>query len=433
MLFDLSAYDIKPLVLVGRRDYVDAHPTESAAFLECFLRAMREAQDDPAKFADVMRGEIQQEFDLDLTADTVHTMLDRLVLQPSFTPDVMATLNTDAAAELKAAKIKALPDMDKFLRLDMLKTALSKAGWDEMRMAHGTVGAHTPLLAALAGDGFKLAGVTVTPRRFATGAEGIQAIVHGSVDFGEAGAQPALVAMASSRVALVGLVSYAAPFQWLQVAPDSSIKTVGDLAGKRVAVDVGTSLEQSFIFKFLPQHGLSAKDITVVKMKTADQLAALEAGDVDAILQVEFDASKYVNEGHARDLASLKDADLQPVLIYASKEAINRNEQQVVDVLRGLLWGQDMVRTEPDAVAGILETFYTSIGQDYPKEGMLTTLRQMTDELDPKITDTILSYLQDQAAALHAAGRLPQIPDWNTAVRNDLMEEAMKQRIAVSQ
>ena len=112
---------------------------------------------------------------------------------------------------------------------------------------------------------------------------------------------------------------------------------------------------------------MSASDITVVKMKTADQLAALEAGKVDAILQVDFDASKYVGDGHARNLASLKGADLQPVLIYANKEAINRNEAAGCHVLRGLLWGQDMVRTEPDKTAGILDQFYTSIGDELPE------------------------------------------------------------------
>ncbi len=433
ILFDLSDYDIKPLLLVGRRDYVDAHPEELAAFLACFLGAMREAEDNPTKFAEALQQEVKEEFDLDLTAETVGSMLNRLILQPSFTPDVMATLTTDADAELKAGKIKNLPDMDKYLRLDMLKAALSKSGWDEMRIAHGTVGAHTPFLAALAGDGFKKAGVDVVTRRFATGAEGIQAVIDGRVEFGEAGAQPTLNVLASGRVALVGLVSYAAPFQWLQVAPNSSIQTVKDLVGKRVAVDVGTSLEQNFLFKFLPMEGLSADDITVVKMKTAKQIEALKAGEVDAILQVEFDAAKYVSEGSARNLASLKDADLQPVLIYANKEAINRNEEQVVDVLRGLLWGQDMVRTNPKAVAEILAGFYTSIGQDYPKAGMLATLEKMTDEIDPTITDTILSYLKDQAETLYAAGKLSRIPDWDTAVRTDLMEKAIQERIAVAQ
>jgi ABC-type nitrate/sulfonate/bicarbonate transport system substrate-binding protein len=433
ILFDLSAYDVKPILLVGRRDYVDEHPEETAAFLECFFRAMREAQDNPVKTANIMREEVAEEFGFDLTADTVSAMLGRVIVQPSFTPDVMMTIDTDAATQLETGRIEALPDTDRLIRLDLQAEALEKAGWDGMRIAHGTVGAHTPLLTALAGDGFKLAGVDVVTRRFPTGAEGIQGVIDGRAEFGEAGAQPTLRVLASGRVALVGLVGYAAPFQWLQVAPDSSIKTVKDLVGKRVAVDVGTSLEQNFLFKFLPMEGLSADDITVVEMKTAKQIDALKAGEVDAILQVEFDAAKYVSEGSARNLASLKDADLQPVLIYANKEAIHRNKQQVIDVLRGVLWGQDMVRTNPEAVAEILEDFYTSIGRDYPKDGMLATLQTMTDEIDPMITETIVSYLQDQAEALHAAGRLSQIPDWDTAVRTDLMEEAMKERLPVAQ
>jgi ABC-type nitrate/sulfonate/bicarbonate transport system substrate-binding protein len=433
VLFDLRAYDIKPLVLLGRRDYVDSHPKESATFLECYLRAMREAQDDPVKLAEVMREQVKEEFNLDLTVDTVRSMLGRVVLQPSFTPDVMATFDADAETQLKAGKIKNLPDMNAYLRLDLLNAALSKAGWDEMRMAHGTVGAHTPLLAAISADAFKEAGVEVVTRRFPTGAEGVKAVINGTVDIGEAGAAPALQAIASGRAALIGVVNLASAFQWVQVAPDSPITTIAELKGKRVAVDVGTSLEQSFTFRVLPMHGLSAADITAVDIRTAKQVDALAAGEVDAILQVEFDASKYVAEGRVRNLASMEGADLQPMLIYASKEAINRNREQLVDVLRGLLWGQDMMRLRPAEVTSLLQSFYAAAGLEYPAAEMIATLQQMTGRIDPIVNAEIVSYLQEQAEELKAAGRLDNVPDWDSAVRNDLMEEAMKEPLLVAQ
>ncbi len=435
VLFDFGRYDIKPIVLVGQRDFVDSHPKESAAFLECYLRAMREVQNNPKHVAEVMREHVKNVFNMDLSDDVIASMVGRIVVQPTFTPDVMATLDVDAKSQLAKGTIKQMPDMSRFLRLDMLNAALPQAGWDEMRIGHGIVGAHAPLLVALAGDAFAKAGVKVDGHPFGSGAAGISASINQTMDVGDGCAQPVLQAMSSGRVIVLGMVGYAAALQRLQVAADSDIKSVKDLAGKRIAMVVGSSLEQAFVYKVLPKYGLSGDDVTIVNMRSADgRAAALKSGEIDAMLQVEFNASKYVNEGIARNLLDLSGADLQPCMIFAGVDALNRNESQIVDVLRGLVWGEDMVRTQPDKVAALLEKFYASIGISYSKEAMSATVHEMAGkEVNPVVTDDIIAYLKDQANELHAAGTLAEIPNWDTSIRNDLMEKALANRIPVTE
>jgi sulfonate transport system substrate-binding protein len=59
------------------------------------------------------------------------------------------------------------------------------------------------------------------------------------------------------------------------------IESIKDLKGRKVAFQKGTILHWAFL-KALDANGLSAKDVTIVDLKTADQLAALAAGSIDA-------------------------------------------------------------------------------------------------------------------------------------------------------
>src|SRR6202166_1162297 len=103
----------------------------------------------------------------------------------------------------------------------------------------------------------------------------------GSIDFGSTAGSAALVAKINGNP-IKSIYVFSRP-EWtaLVTTKDSSIATVADLQGKRVAVTRGTD-PHIFLVRALLGAGLSEKDITPVLLQHADGKTALIRGDVDA-------------------------------------------------------------------------------------------------------------------------------------------------------
>ncbi len=102
-----------------------------------------------------------------------------------------------------------------------------------------------------------------------------------SIDFGStAGAAALLARINGSPIKAVYI--YSKP-EWtaLVTGKDSSIRTVADLKGKRVAVTRGTD-PYIFLLRTLQLHGLTERDIRPVLLQHQDGRTALEQGQVDA-------------------------------------------------------------------------------------------------------------------------------------------------------
>src|SRR6202163_2577212 len=103
----------------------------------------------------------------------------------------------------------------------------------------------------------------------------------GSIDFGSTAGSAALVAKINGNP-IKSIYVYSRP-EWtaLVTGKDSTIKSIADLKGKRVAVTRGTD-PHIFLVRALLDAGLSEKDITPVLLQHADGKTALIRGDVDA-------------------------------------------------------------------------------------------------------------------------------------------------------
>jgi sulfonate transport system substrate-binding protein len=102
-----------------------------------------------------------------------------------------------------------------------------------------------------------------------------------SIDFGSTAGAAALLARINGSP-IKGVYIYSKP-EWtaLVTGKDSTIRTVADLKGKRVAVTRGTD-PYIFLLRSLAKNGLGEKDIKTVLLQHQDGRTALEKGDVDA-------------------------------------------------------------------------------------------------------------------------------------------------------
>ncbi|MFT3716178.1 MAG: ABC transporter substrate-binding protein [Gordonia sp. (in: high G+C Gram-positive bacteria)] len=118
---------------------------------------------------------------------------------------------------------------------------------------------------------------------FEAGPPLLEAEAAGKVDIGGTGAPPAVFAQAAnSPIKIVGVETYPKVNDYLLVAPDSPIKTVADLKGKKVAFTKGSS-SNGLVLALLKQAGLKPSDIQETYLNPTEGLSAFQSGQVDAL------------------------------------------------------------------------------------------------------------------------------------------------------
>ncbi|MFF3379305.1 ABC transporter substrate-binding protein [Streptomyces sp. NPDC002680] len=127
---------------------------------------------------------------------------------------------------------------------------------------------------------------------YATGAPITAAMVAGKVDIGSMGDFPLLINASRGKqlnapTRLVSVTGYNSrgALNTVVTAPDSDLKSLSDLRGKKVSTSVGSAADGTLV-RALEQAGLDPdKDISKLNQQPAVGASALEAGSADALSQ----------------------------------------------------------------------------------------------------------------------------------------------------
>jgi sulfonate transport system substrate-binding protein len=128
----------------------------------------------------------------------------------------------------------------------------------------------------------KAEGYTVTWTVFPGGPQLLEALNVGAIDFGTTGEAPPIFAQAAGAPLLyVGHEPPAPKGEAIIVPKDSTIASIADLKGKRVALNKGSNVHYLLV-RALEANGLGLSEIESVFLPPADARAAFENGKVDA-------------------------------------------------------------------------------------------------------------------------------------------------------
>ncbi|MET3806278.1 sulfonate transport system substrate-binding protein [Nakamurella sp. UYEF19] len=134
----------------------------------------------------------------------------------------------------------------------------------------------------------------------------LEALGAGAIDLASASEIPPIFAAQSGGAGSLVTVAVRQGTTLLQevvVPAGSAIKTVADLKGKKVAY-VQNTTAHLFLFESLERAGLKWSDITPVALSTSDGLAALLAGQVDALASY----GNAIVTAHAKGATTMVDA-----------------------------------------------------------------------------------------------------------------------------
>jgi sulfonate transport system substrate-binding protein len=210
------------------------------------------------------------------------------------------------------------------------------------------------------------------------------------------------------------------------VPKGSDIKTVKDLAGKKVAVGKGTSAHGMFV-NALERNGLSTDDLEVAFLLPPDGLAAFSSGAVDAWVVWDPFVTQAVQEEGAVEIASGAPDEHGVQFEIASSASLEDETKRaaIADWVYRLGKGFDWAVANPD-----------EWGDAWAEESGLpaSVTRQVARNKALKsgpVSDEIIGIQQDLADVFFEAGELPVEVNFEDIVDKDLYEEG--QAIAQAQ
>ncbi|MFZ4538438.1 sulfonate ABC transporter substrate-binding protein [Propionivibrio sp.] len=125
-------------------------------------------------------------------------------------------------------------------------------------------------------------GIEVKWVEFPAGPQLLEGLNVSAIDFGYVGEAPPIFAQAAgANFVYVGHEEPAPSAEALIVPKGSTIKTVADLKGKKIALNKGSNVH-FLLVRLLEKHGLKYSDIQPIFLAPADARAAFERGSVDA-------------------------------------------------------------------------------------------------------------------------------------------------------
>lgn len=189
---------------------------------------------------------------------------------------------------------------------------------------------------------------------FPSGPPMLEALNAGSIDFARTGDTPPVIAQAAGvPLVYVGGSTPKAKSSAVLVKPESPIKTIADLKGKKVALAKSSSANY-LIVKVLESAGLTWEDIKPAYLSPADARSAFEQGSVDAwVVWDPFYAAAQAQAGarvlrDSEGLVANRD-------FYLTKKTLAEPNAAIIDAVRAetqvvAAWAD----ANPDQVAELL-------------------------------------------------------------------------------
>src|ERR1700722_1591327 len=147
-------------------------------------------------------------------------------------------------------------------------------------------------------------GIRVSWHEFTSGLPLLEAINTGNIDFGAdvADTVPLFAQAAGAQLAYIAEEAASPSAQAILVRPESPIKTIADLKGKKVAVTKGAG-SHYLLLAALAKAGLSFKDISPAYLTPADGRTAFIGNSVDAWVAWDPYLSSTLKQSDVRVLA----------------------------------------------------------------------------------------------------------------------------------
>ncbi len=217
--------------------------------------------------------------------------------------------------------------------------------------------------------------IRIAFRSFNSGPPLNSAMAAGELQLGSAGMGPAIVAAARLPATLVAITVFGQ--NAILVQKDSSIQSVKDLKGKKIAFLGEGAQQYPMLLKALADAGLKHSDVTLFKTDGSQVPTLLQQKSVDAGITFDPHVSNALMAGHSRILITAD--QIMPIVQghyvgngeYVRDDFLARRPEVVQDIVSANVRAIDFILKNPKAAA---KMWHSQIG--YPEDVINFSLDQ---------------------------------------------------------
>jgi NitT/TauT family transport system substrate-binding protein len=214
---------------------------------------------------------------------------------------------------------------------------------------------HAALYIAQAQQQYEKQGLKVKTVQFNNGGDEMTALASGELDVAYVGTSPALSSIEKGVPAkIVG--SAQEEGSSIVVSTNSTITSVKDLKGKKVATLGEASIQNTLLKYALKQNGVNPSDVEIVAMKPANMNDALKSGKIDAMVNPEPYPTTAVMKGYGKILEN--SSEIVPghpcCVIVASDNFIKNHPTELSKILKIHENATNFINQNPSQAAKLL-------------------------------------------------------------------------------
>lgn len=232
-----------------------------------------------------------------------------------------------------------------------------------------------PFFVAMDQGLFQREGLQIELSHFRGGGEVVRAVASGAADIGMVATTAGIIA-AGRGVPLKLISAWSAPafgIAWV-VMPNSPIKSVKELAGKKVGISRPGSVTHTGLLAVLKANGLQGKVDIVPVGGPGDGFAALKSGRVAATWFPAPDLYRLVDSGKVRIVSEISHylTQYQQGSLWAGESYLAKNGDTVKKFVKAVAAAIDFIDKSPETAA---KSGAKHAG--YDEKTMLRTIKEM--------------------------------------------------------
>jgi sulfonate transport system substrate-binding protein len=259
-------------------------------------------------------------------------------------------------------------------------------------------------------------GVKVTWTEFPAGPQLLEALNTGNIDFGTTGEAPPIFALAAGAPLVYAASTVGNPQTEAIIVPkNSSLKSVADLKGKKVALNKGSNVHY-LLLKALEEAKLSYSDIEPVYLAPGDARVAFEGGKVDAWVIWDPFLTSAIQSTEAKVLRDGTNLVSNRGYYLTSRSFATNNTPLLKATLEEIQKVEKWEEGRPDEVAAFLSPI---IGID--ESVLKVTSRRQKYGLEP-VDAKVLAEQQKIGDAFFSAGLIPKQLNTQEAAWNETLD-----------
>lgn len=274
----------------------------------------------------------------------------------------------------------------------------------------------TSLVAAEQGY-FKEEGLDVEIKPVVRGVLAVEAIVAGSMQFAEV-SDVVLFSAVDKGIPLVAIGAASRGFTGKMVGTPSlgEVKSMADLKGKRIGIQVGTGVHGVFL-KLLEQQGLSESDFQVSNVRVTDMPTAMASeGTFDAVLGWDPMMQRIVQAGKGKEIISARQfqemAEITyPLILVADKTYIAENRETVQRFVNAYAKAHKWIRDNPEGAFRIFSETIRKAGSKLEDDIIRTMMFEVDKFTGVDFIDSDDKELSRTRDFLHKTGKISSAPD----------------------